>query len=557
MGVVFCWTQARGAEVVDGRFLQFSAGRSHYCGVRPDGTVWCRALGHCPDCWGADRALRIPEGGPFVAVFPGAYRTCALDAEGRATCHGDDRNGQVDPPHRLRTMAPGWRHACGVRMDGTTACWGIAQGRPPPERLRKIASAQTRQQCALTRDGELRCWGAASEVLDAPAGRFRDIALAVGSACALDQAGRPVCWGRPREDVWPPGELLAVAIGQDYGCAIRADGVAECDGPLAGPAPRPCEQDGELACFSGAPEQADVGRCRAGVQQCVDGFATRCAGERLPAQGGESCNAVDDDCDGAVDEDFEVGAPCVAVGECGAGVWECAPNRDRGCSSSPQGSDDGSSRELCDGLDNDCDTRVDEACCGEEAPEVEWVRPGGFWSELAGHPPFWRAAWPDRGCVLGQRDACDRLVRVSYACLDCGGGACCEPELTECSHNYTYAYDEPGRIVDETWRFAQIRRGDTSRRVSHTYDAHGARLTTRGTQSGDEVLPATVVLRYENDDQGRLVREEAMEGVDDVVEDPWVPTRVSDFEWLEDAVVERLDSDADGVVDEVLRHPLP
>ncbi|MBI5077345.1 putative metal-binding motif-containing protein [Candidatus Falkowbacteria bacterium] len=77
----------------------------------------------------------------------------------------------------------------------------------------------------------------------------------------------------------------------------------------------------------------------------------------------ELCNAVDDDCDGLTDEDFFVGVPCIAAGNCGLGKYECAGEFDYRCSSGPNGSEDKSVVELCsDNIDNDCDGSVDEGC---------------------------------------------------------------------------------------------------------------------------------------------------------------------------------------------------
>jgi len=86
----------------------------------------------------------------------------------------------------------------------------------------------------------------------------------------------------------------------------------------------------------------------------------------------ELCNGRDDDCDGEIDEGFEVGAECASIGHCGAGVWECActaeacPAADasgwgeRVCSSGPGGSDDRSTAERCNAEDDDCDGSTDE-----------------------------------------------------------------------------------------------------------------------------------------------------------------------------------------------------
>lgn len=70
-----------------------------------------------------------------------------------------------------------------------------------------------------------------------------------------------------------------------------------------------------------------------------------------PAGEDSSCDAVDDDCDGRLDEDF-VGAPC-STGLCD-GRLECRGGQ-IGCSASVP------TYERCDGADNDCDGRTDEA----------------------------------------------------------------------------------------------------------------------------------------------------------------------------------------------------
>jgi hypothetical protein len=57
-----------------------------------------------------------------------------------------------------------------------------------------------------------------------------------------------------------------------------------------------------------------VGRCRTGIQGCTEAEVFgACEGEILPA--GEVCNGVDDDCDGRVDE--VAGQACtVGLGVC-------------------------------------------------------------------------------------------------------------------------------------------------------------------------------------------------------------------------------------------------
>jgi hypothetical protein len=111
-------------------------------------------------------------------------------------------------------------------------------------------------------------------------------------------------------------------------------------------------------CYSGPSGTQDVGVCTSGVQTCTDGGWDFCAGEVTP--GDEICDGFDNDCDGSSDEDFHIGDTCNGTGECGIGVIECASLTSTRCSTDPGGSQDQSTKEICDGFDNDCDGRRDE-----------------------------------------------------------------------------------------------------------------------------------------------------------------------------------------------------
>ena len=83
----------------------------------------------------------------------------------------------------------------------------------------------------------------------------------------------------------------------------------------------------------------------------------------------ESCNEHDDDCDGTVDETFNVGSTCFTRSEgCNVeGVFACNPETLSVTCLPNEGA--GPEMELCDGVDNDCDNSVDEGfeelCCTE------------------------------------------------------------------------------------------------------------------------------------------------------------------------------------------------
>jgi hypothetical protein len=294
------------------------------------------------------------------------------------TCDGldNDCNGVVDDGN------PGGNQACntghqGVCAAGTTACTGG-----------KIACNQNVQPSAETCDGlDNDCNGVIDD--GNPGG---------GQACSTGKlgicaAGSTVCSGgqlscsqtsQPRAescngldddcdgvaDNGDPGGGQACNTGNLGVCAAGttacAAGVVACNQNVQ-PSAEACDGahdencDGRVdegcacvngqtqGCYAGAPATAGVGVCHAGTQTCVNGNWGACTGQVLP--GPETCDGIDNDCNGQVDDGL--GTLSCGVGACGRTVAACSGGHAGTCTPGAP------SAETCDGIDNDCDGVVD------------------------------------------------------------------------------------------------------------------------------------------------------------------------------------------------------
>ncbi|MCB9638703.1 MAG: hypothetical protein H6727_07330 [Myxococcales bacterium] len=138
----------------------------------------------------------------------------------------------------------------------------------------------------------------------------------------------------------------------------------DCDGQVDNGVNCACNPGDTRACFSALPGFRNRGACKDGIETCgASGqWAGQCKGEVVPSN--EVCNGKDDDCDGQVDDAVsDVGKECNVPGKsgpCQKGITECVSGKLQ-CKQTVQ-----PKVEDCNGVDDDCDGKIDNNPLGED-----------------------------------------------------------------------------------------------------------------------------------------------------------------------------------------------
>jgi len=226
-------------------WAQVSAGRTHTCGVKADGRLFCwgdGGNGRLGD--GSTESSLVPVqeaslGRDWAQVSAGGFHTCAVKTDGRLFCWGAGGSGQLGSlslglvPAQESTLGQDWAqvsagfgHTCAVKTDGRLFCWGVgANGRlgnnttthtnVPTQEFSlgqdwAQVSAGYSHTCAVKTDGRLFCWGAGSEgqlgdgssvqrlvpVQEASGGSdWVQVSAGYSHTCAVKSDSRLFCWG--------------------------------------------------------------------------------------------------------------------------------------------------------------------------------------------------------------------------------------------------------------------------------------------------------------------------------------------------------------------------
>lgn len=176
-------------------------------------------------------ALGQSSSADWAAVAVGGLSTCGLRTDGSTACWG-----RLDDEGTGLSVFAGYDHGCVLDDTGTARCFGrddAGQASPPAVRFSRLALGGA-HSCGEEVGGAVVCWGREDEaqttvpVLDG----VQELAAGWRHSCAVEADGAVVCWGDDSAGQSSPPALSAaqLALGQARSCALDGEGRVQCWG---------------------------------------------------------------------------------------------------------------------------------------------------------------------------------------------------------------------------------------------------------------------------------------------------------------------------------------
>ena len=316
-------------------------------------------------------------------ICSGGKLVCNAPSPATETCDGKDNdcNGLIDDG-----LSRSCSSACG---SGTEVCQFSNDGNPNNDWINCTAPLPKTEIC---------------NGLDDDCNGTPDDAVPPGGACVLSGcSGTLKCLGGKMQ-CDAPSPTAEVCDGKDNDCNNKID-----DGVS-----RPCS----TACGLGTET------CQFIDDSNPNNDWVNCT---APLPKTEICNGLDDDCDGAIDNNLTA-TPCT-IGGCG-GTYNCVGGKLQCDAPSP-------SSEICDGKDNDCNGQIDEnlirscfTACGFGAETCQFTDDGDDTND-----------WIGCTAPLPQAEVCDGVDNDCNGVVDDNvpgeGQPCDHPTGTTCKQGQT------------------------------------------------------------------------------------------------------------------------
>lgn len=304
--LTYQWQRSKAATDADYADIPDVTGRKWVDAAAPAGRFFWRATVSSPWAEGVSAGVAA-DALPFTSIAAGDGATCGIRSDGTLACWGNSYVRTAVPAGSFKSLVVAERHACALRNDDRMLCWGTsffdqAPAGPSSDTFKSI-STWAGSTCGVKTDGHVLCFGNQSE--GPPADTFKQVTTAQHT-CGIRSDDRLVCWSEDNfynsgVPAGPTADAYKFVDTTLHGtCAIRMDDKRVCwgtDTNMFPPGPSAASfktlsvagqcgvrTDGRLECWGSVPTQYTTPR---DAFKTISGAADHWCG--LLADGRPSC----------------------------------------------------------------------------------------------------------------------------------------------------------------------------------------------------------------------------------------------------------------------------